>query len=54
MVIEFHRTGVIDELLASLFSRLVNLNIYTQDFYERKLSSFFHVWQIRYILIPEK
>ncbi len=54
LTIEFYRTGIIDKLLAPIFSRLVNLNIHTQDFYERRLSSFFHAWQIRYILTPEK
>jgi SAM-dependent methyltransferase len=52
--IEFYRHGILDKILSPLFSRFVNLNIYTQDFYERRMSHFFHAWQIRYILTPEK
>jgi hypothetical protein len=54
LTIEFYRSGIIDRVLAPIFFRLVNLNIHTQDFYERRLSHLFHAWQIRYILTPEK
>ncbi len=52
--IEFYRKGVIDRIFAPLFKRTVNINIHTQDFYERRLSSLFHARQIRYIMEPEK
>jgi SAM-dependent methyltransferase len=52
--IEFYRSSMLDRLLAPVFSRLVNINIRTQDFYERRLAHFFHAWQIRYVLTPEK
>ncbi|MBV1910355.1 MAG: class I SAM-dependent methyltransferase [Kangiellaceae bacterium] len=54
LTIEFYQTSRLDRLLAPIFTKLVNYNISTQDFYERRLSHFFHAWQIRYILTPEK
>ena len=52
--IEFYRKGLLDKILEPFFKRLVNINIYTQNFYERRLSSLFHARQIRYIMRPEK
>lgn len=54
LTIEFYQSGYIDKFLAPVFSKLVNYNIHTQDFYERRLAHLFHAWQIRYILEPEK
>jgi len=54
LTIEFYRTGLIDKIFAPIFKKAVNINIHTQDFYERRLSSFFHARQIRYILEPDK
>ncbi len=52
--IRFYRCGLIDRILAPAVSRLVNLNILTQDFYERRLSPWFHAWEIRYLMKPVK
>lgn len=54
LTIEFYRSSIFDKLLAPIFAKIVNFNIYTQDFYERRLSYLFHAWQIRYVLEPEK
>jgi len=54
ITIEFYRSGILDKLLTPVLSRFVNINIYTQDFYERRLSHLFHAWQIKYILTTEK
>ena len=52
--IEFYRAGFLDKLIAPIFSRMINRNIYWQDFYERRLTSFFHAWQIRYLMQVDK
>lgn len=52
--IDFYQSSLLDRLIAPLFSKLVNLNATTQDFYERRLCHFFHAWQIRYKITPEK
>lgn len=52
--IEFYRKGLIDKLLAPVFTRLFNLNIHFQNFYERRLSFLFHASQIRYVMTPDK
>jgi ubiquinone/menaquinone biosynthesis C-methylase UbiE len=54
VTIQFYRSNIFERIFIPIFSKLVNLNIYTQNFYERRLSSIFHAWQIKYILIPEK
>lgn len=54
ITIEFYRKGVVDTIMSPLLQRLVNFNIHTQDFYERRLCHFFHARQIRYVLTPEK
>lgn len=52
--IEFYRKSILDRIVSPVFSRLVNHNIATQDFYERRLSPLFHAWQIRYLMEPDK
>ena len=52
--IEFYRSGIIDKVFSRLLSKVINKNIFFQDFYERRLSGFFHAWQIRYLMEPEK
>ena len=52
--IEFYNSGIIDAIFSRLVSKIVNLDISCQDFYERRLSSLFHAWQIRYRMQPEK
>jgi len=52
--IEFYKSGIIDHLLAPIFFRAVNINLFTQDFYERRLSSLFHAQGIRFLLRVEK
>ena len=52
--IEFYKLGTIDKIFAPLFTKIVNRNLFMQDFYERRLSSFFHAWQIRFIMKAEK
>ena len=52
--IEFYRIGWFDKLVVPLLSRLVNRSLAAQEFYERRLSSLFHAWQIRYVMEPDK
>lgn len=52
--IEFYKLGMIDRILAPLFTKIVNRDLFMQDFYERRLSSFFHAWQIRFIMKADK
>ncbi len=52
--IEFYKTGYIDKIFSPIFSKLVNRSIKWQNFYERRLSSLFHAWQIRFIMKPAK
>ncbi len=53
--IEFYRNAsLLDKIFANIFYRVVNHSISFQEFYERRISSLFHAWQIRYILNPEK
>jgi hypothetical protein len=40
--------------LSPFFSRIVNLGVAWQDFYERRLSHLYHAWQIRYLMKPDK
>ena len=54
VTIEFYRSGLIDKILSPLFIKFVNRNMYTKDFYERRLSNIYHAWQIRYLMTPEK
>jgi ubiquinone/menaquinone biosynthesis C-methylase UbiE len=52
--IEFYKDTVFDHLFGPLFYRFVNFNHAFQNFYERRLSSFFHASQIRYTMSPIK
>ncbi len=54
ITIEFYRTTLFDKLVHILVSKMVNFNMATQTFYERRLSSLLHAWQIRYLLEPDK
>ena len=52
--IEFYKTTFMDRFIGAIFRRVINYDISLQNFYERRLSSFFHAHQIRYILHPDK
>ncbi len=52
--IEFYRYTLLEKIFGSLFTRLINLNFSTQNFYERRLSGIIHAAQIRYVLEPDK
>ncbi|QNN24883.1 methyltransferase type 11 [Planctomycetales bacterium ZRK34] len=52
--IMFYRQGIIDRIVAPILERIINRSFYLQDFYERRLASCFHAWQLRYILVPQK
>ncbi len=52
--LEFYRNGLLDKVLAPWFAFLVNRSYGSQEFYERRLSGFFHAWQIRYVMHPVK
>jgi hypothetical protein len=52
--IQFYRNGLLDRLFASGFSRMINRSFGWQEFYERRLSAFFHARQIEFILRPIK
>lgn len=52
--IEFYKHTLFDKLFSPTFSKLINYNIWTQNFYERRLAHLFHAWQIRYKLEPVK
>lgn len=52
--IAFYRRGVLDRVVGPFMTWFVNLNFGTQEFYERRLASHFHAWEIRYRLRPDK
>lgn len=52
--IAFYRRGLWDKLVGPFMSWFVNLSFGTQEFYERRLSPFFHAWEIRYRMRPDK
>jgi hypothetical protein len=52
--IMFYRSGLIDRIFAPIIERLINRSFFLQDFYERRLTSWFHAWQLRYVLEPQK
>lgn len=52
--IEFYRLSLLDRLLVPIMRKLVNININTQVFYERRLYFLFHASQIRFFLQPDK
>ena len=41
VVPNFYKSVIIDHILAPIFFRAANINFFIQDFYERRLSSFF-------------
>ncbi len=50
----FYRLTRLDRLLAPRIERFLNRSLARQDFYERRLSPFYHAWQITYRLRPDK
>ena len=52
--IEFSRHTLFDRLLVPALSRVVNLGIGVQDWYERRLCRLFPANQIRYVVRPAK
>lgn len=52
--IEFYRLSLLDRLLVPIMRKLVNINLNTQVFYERRLYFLFHASQIRFFLQPDK
>jgi hypothetical protein len=52
--IEFYQESRFERLFVPFFWRLVNRSFAWQEFYERRLSSLFHAWQIKYNLTPIK
>jgi hypothetical protein len=54
VTIQFYRSGIIDKVFVPFLSRIVNINISCQDFYERRLAGLYHAWQIRYLMKPDK
>ena len=53
--IDFYRNlSNLDMFFGALAYKLVNINMKTQNFYERRLTNFFHAWQIRWLMEPVK
>ena len=52
--IQFNRRTFLDKLIAHPMAKLVNRNLYWQDFYESKLSGLFRASIISYIMSPDK
>lgn len=52
--IGFYREGLLDKILYPLIKGFTNAGPWTQDFYERRLSSLFHARQITYRMRPVK
>lgn len=52
--IRFYRHSLLDHVVAPPLQWLVNRNFAWQNFYERRLASFFHAWEIVYVLTPVK
>ncbi len=52
--LDFYRIGRIDTFFVPFFARWVNGSFARQEFYERRLSSYFHAWQINFLLGPIK
>ncbi|CAN6134411.1 Methyltransferase type 11 [Methylophilaceae bacterium] len=48
ITIMFYREKLIDKILEPILSRIVNLNIHTQDIYERRFCYLYPAWQIKY------
>lgn len=54
LTIEFYESSIIDKIFSRLIAKLINRDIVWQDFYERRVSNFFHAWQIQYLMQPVK
>jgi SAM-dependent methyltransferase len=52
--IRFYRRSLLDKLVTPWLTRLVNLSIGTQDWYERRLSSLWHASEMECVLRPVK
>jgi SAM-dependent methyltransferase len=52
--IQFYRYSFLDRTLGRLLEKFTNLNLKTQDFFERRLAHLFHASQINYTLTPVK
>lgn len=52
--VQFYRETLLDKFLEPIISRLVNINIHTQDIYERRFSYMYPAWQIIYQLCVKK
>lgn len=52
--IQFYRYSFLDRTVGRLLEKLINLNLKTQDFFERRLAHLFHAAQITYLLTPVK
>lgn len=50
ITIQFYREKFLDKLLEPIVSWLVNINIHTQDLYERRFCYLYPAWQIKYDL----
>jgi hypothetical protein len=54
IVIQFYRMGVFDKIVGRLIEPIVNINLRTQELYERRFSRIYHAMQIKYVLSPIK
>lgn len=52
--IRFYKYTLYDKIVGGIFYPLVNLSMPFQEFYERRLSHFFHAWEIKYIMKVDK
>lgn len=52
--IDFYRYSIVDKIIFPFISKVINLNIQMQDFYERRLCNWVHASQIRYVLTVDK
>jgi len=52
--IEFYKDGLVDKFIGRILDLVVNFNFETQEFYERRLSSLYHAWQITYLMELDK
>jgi len=52
--IEFYTYSFFDKTIIKLLGKIINKSTRFQEFYERRLSSFFHASQIRYYMSPVK
>lgn len=52
--IDFYKKSMAEKMVAPILHRLVNINIHTQIFYERRISRLWHAAQLHFILRPLK